>query len=139
MAGLRMDLRASTAELRLVRRALSSWLKEQGVDADDVSILTLVANELVANAVGAARGASSRVELNAALAAGVVTIEVSDDGPGFVLRRPVPPPGTEAQRSRGLHIVDRLSDALWTTQQDGRTMVAARRTVSCRKNAPARR
>ncbi len=87
-----------------VRREITSWLAGHGLSADDVG---LVATELLANAVRAAR---SSVVLDARLRGQWVALEVTDDGHGAVLPEGgYVLPGGEAEAGRGLFLVHSLA------------------------------
>jgi PAS domain S-box-containing protein len=86
------------------RRALSSWLRARGVEYDDAA---LVAGELLANAVRAARAS---VSLDVSLADGVLRLRVVDDGPGL---EGVPRAAdSDSESGRGLHIVRAVASDL---------------------------
>jgi anti-sigma regulatory factor (Ser/Thr protein kinase) len=106
----RERLAPSAEGLSASRRHLREWLVADlllppGEPLDDI---LLVAGELGTNAVRAAR---TGVELRAWVDGGEVTVEVTDDGPGFDGMLPsgdvVPDPGRE--RGRGLFIVQTLA------------------------------
>lgn len=74
------------------------------VGSRDATVLALVINELISNAIAhglAVEGGS--VEIEAKLADGMVTVEVRDDGP----RHP-PPPRPQHSSGLGLQIIDTL-------------------------------
>jgi serine phosphatase RsbU (regulator of sigma subunit)/anti-sigma regulatory factor (Ser/Thr protein kinase) len=89
-----------------VRREAVRWLDDQSVPAGDAA---LVIAELLANAVRAARGL---VVLEVSLAAGRVQIAVSDDGPGLEELPVEMLPPLDAEGSRGLFLVRKLSSGL---------------------------
>lgn len=92
--------------LRETRRDLEDWLAAHQVEAEDV---TLVAAELLANGARAAREA---VVMSIRIEAGVVALEVVDDGQGHPgleeLGRRLP--ATDSESGRGLYLVRALSD-----------------------------
>lgn len=105
-----------------LRRELRNWLTPLVRDADDV---VLVASELLANAVIAA---SREVRLAVTVDAGVVHLEVADDGlvaggleeMGRVL------PSSEAERGRGLFLVRAVArDVQVRTTPEGTVLSAA--------------
>ncbi|MDP9418241.1 MAG: ATP-binding protein, partial [Actinomycetota bacterium] len=90
-----------------VRKQITAWLAGHGLSADDVG---LVATELLANAVQAAR---SSVMLDARVRGRWVSLEVSDDGHGAVL----PDAGyavatAEDEQGRGLFLVHALATGI---------------------------
>lgn len=95
-------------ELPAVRRRLRSWLTARlGAERGLVDDVLLIANELITNAE---RVASTSVDVHVMVDVDEVTLDVSDDGPGFAVRLPplVAPPA-DALAGRGLHIVSRLA------------------------------
>ncbi len=92
--------------MRTARQGLEQWLGNQQFDTDDA---VLVAAELMANAVVAARSA---VVLSATMHGDHIVLEVSDDGHGdehldaFGKRLPV----TDSEQGRGLFMVRALSE-----------------------------
>lgn len=91
------------------RRRLRDWLGDQLADAPELAgDVLMLANELTTNAERVARTA---VDVHVSVDADQVTVDVSDDGPGFggrLLRLAEPP--ADAVGGRGMHIVNRLAD-----------------------------
>ncbi len=102
----RWELTPSRYEAQRVRREAARWLSDRSVDAGDTS---LVVAELLANGVRAARGL---VVLELRLQPGRVCVAVSDDGPGLVELPHDELPSLEAEGSRGLFLVRKLSQGL---------------------------
>ena len=96
--------------LAATRRRLRAWVRATvGPDAETpLHDLLLVAGELGTNAVRAAR---TGVELRAWAGPEGVTIEVTDDGPGFdaVLPSPDAMPDPVSERGRGLFLVQSVA------------------------------
>lgn len=100
----------STATVPLARHLLADWLDYQPVDPAFRDDLLFVATELCTNAVRAASGEPLSVELRASIEGDAVSIEVEDDGEGFVLSDRIQPPEPEAETGRGLFLVQALMD-----------------------------
>lgn len=92
-----------------IRRELRSWLTGRSVTAEAVDELVVVAGELLANAVAAAR---STVQLRAAGGGDRVVLEVEDDGRGHERLGSLGHslPTDAAERGRGLFLVRQLVD-----------------------------
>lgn len=84
-----------------------SWTPPEAALRTDEA--TLIVSELVTNAT---RHGQSRCRLRLSMAAGRVTIEVHDDGPG---RPAVRPAGADAEGGRGIALVRCLSRRLDVT------------------------
>lgn len=98
------DVPAGGDRVPAVRAALGVWLRQRDVDALTVADASLVASELMSNAVTAAR---ARVCLRAEITHDGVTIEVEDDGRGAPAldRAGLEVPPVDADAGRGLFIV----------------------------------
>jgi anti-sigma regulatory factor (Ser/Thr protein kinase) len=88
------------------RRDAVRWLSDRGIAAGDAA---LVIAELLANAVRVARGV---VMLELVVAADKLRVSVSDDGPGLDELPDDALPPLEAEGSRGLYLVRKLSAGL---------------------------
>jgi PAS domain S-box-containing protein len=110
-------------EASRLRRECLRWLEEHHVDPDVAHDVTLVASELLANAVRAAR---SEVSLDITMIGPWVTLEVGDDGigdlPGLEMIALAHP---DAESGRGLAIVGSLAERLDVRRQGARTVVRA--------------
>lgn len=115
----------SRATIPLARHLLSDWLEHVAVDDVERDDLVLVASELCANAVRHASGAPSALSLRAWAEADAIVIEVEDDGEGFELDSLYDDevPDLDAERGRGLYVVDALTDEVSVRREDGRTVV----------------
>lgn len=110
------------------RHGVAQWLERYGIAGPDLDELSLIAAELLSNAVAAAR---TTVELRASFEGRSVVLEVEDDGPGrsdldrlgFVL------PDTGSDRGRGLFIVRRLSDDVTILSTFEGTVVRSRKRL----------
>lgn len=101
------------------RRFLARALADAGVGADDAWTVTLVAHELVTNAVQHAR---TDFDLRLTVGPGTVHLAVRDDNP----RRPVlEPPPRFATSGRGLELVSSLADEWGVDADDVRKVVWA--------------
>ena len=92
-----------------VRQRLRDWLSGNLSAVPELAgDVLMLANELCTNAERAARTA---VDLHVSVGDDRVTIDVSDDGPGFGGRTPpIAAPPADAVAGRGMHIVSRLAD-----------------------------
>jgi serine phosphatase RsbU (regulator of sigma subunit)/anti-sigma regulatory factor (Ser/Thr protein kinase) len=99
-----------------LRREAVRWLADQGLATGD---LALVVAELLANAVRAAR---TRVTLDLAIGTDGLEVVVSDDGDGLTLLPDEIDPDLEAESSRGLFLVRRLSSGLELLPGEGTTI-----------------
>ena len=115
----RWQLRPDRHAAQQARRDAVRWLDDQGLPAGDAA---LVIAELLANAVRAAR---SLVVLELTVELGRVHIAVSDDGPGLEELPGETLPPVDAEGSRGLYLVRKLSEGL---ELDGNSVGA---TVRC--------
>jgi GAF domain-containing protein/anti-sigma regulatory factor (Ser/Thr protein kinase) len=117
-----------TAEsLSVSRRRLRAWLTDElRIEGSVLDDILLVAGELGTNAVRAAR---TGVELRAWADPGQMTVEVTDDGPGFDGLTPpddvMPDPASE--RGRGLFLVRAVTKECRV--QSGRYGTLARATI----------
>ena len=102
----RWQLKPDRQAAQHVRREAVRWLGDRGTPAGDAA---LVIAELLANAVHAARGT---VVLEVSVAEGRVHIAVSDDGPGLGELPVETLPPLDAEGSRGLFLVRKLSSGL---------------------------
>lgn len=102
----RWQLLPNRKEAQRARRAAVQWLGDHDVPAGDAA---LVIAELLANAVRAARGA---VVLEVSIDDSRVSIAVSDDGTGLEHLPADTLPPLDAEGSRGLFLVRKLSSGL---------------------------
>jgi serine/threonine-protein kinase RsbW len=122
----------SPATIPLCRHLFSDWVDHLGVDDAERSDLLLVVSELCSNAVRHASGAPRALALRAWVDGSDLVVEVEDDGGGFELegRYDDEEPETDAERGRGLYVVEALSDSVTVTRRRDRTIVrAVRRAV----------
>ena len=102
----RWQIRPDRHAAQQARREAVRWLDDRGLPAGDAA---LVIAELLANAVRAARGL---VVLEVSVDLGRVHIAVSDDGPGLEELPADTLPPLDAEGSRGLFLVRKLSQGL---------------------------
>jgi len=122
----------SRATIPLARHLLSDWLDHVSVEEAERGDLLLVASELCANAVRHASGAPSALSLRAWAEGDAVIIEVEDDGDGFELASLYDDevPDLDAERGRGLYVVEALTDEVSVRREGQRTVVrVVRRAV----------
>lgn len=115
-----IELQQTSGQLSSIRRLVADWA--EAVSADQQS-LTLIATELVTNAL-AASPQDEPIVLWLDHTGDEAQLSVVDAGPGLDGQRfEVPPP--TAKRGRGLAIVDELADRLEIYRADGCTVVTA--------------
>ncbi|MCA1691072.1 MAG: SpoIIE family protein phosphatase [Actinobacteria bacterium] len=122
----------SSATVPIGRHLLADWLEHLAVDRSEVGDLLLVASELCSNAVRHASGAPGALVLRVWAEGSDIAIEVQDDGAGFEPRQRYDDelPDPEAERGRGLYVVEALTDEVTVTCEEGKTVVRAiRRAV----------
>lgn len=125
-----LSVRATTASLADVRRAVGAWAEAAGLPDAAAQRLVLAVDEAVTNAIVHSLGgdARRRVRLSADAAAGGLTVSVVYGGTRFdpAAARVVPP--AEALRTRathgyGLTLIRRLADDVRVSHDDGRNAV----------------
>ncbi|HEX2700592.1 MAG TPA: SpoIIE family protein phosphatase [Acidimicrobiales bacterium] len=116
------------------RQRLREWLGTQLPAAPELAgDILMMANELTTNAERAARAA---VDVHVRVEPGQVTVDVSDDGPGFGGRLPpLPSPSDDAMGGRGMHIVSRLADQSIVRSGSRGTLI---RCIRYRSHGPRR-
>jgi anti-sigma regulatory factor (Ser/Thr protein kinase) len=114
------------AELRKVREWVRAWARTEGLGDDD---LTLVATELVANAIDATPS-DRDIEVVLRALDDDVELVVVDRGSGFAGGTapsiPDRPPPLSQQRGRGLFMVGAVVDELHLARLGDRTVATAR-------------
>ena len=123
--GERLDLRLDAAprELQRLRRLVGDWLARSGASSGEVAELTVVVNELAANAIEHAYGlVDAEFHLRGHVSDGVVEVEIQDFGRW---RRRTP----RGDRGRGLRLARGLVDDLEVVPSGGGTIVRARRRL----------
>ena len=102
-----------------MRRLLTGWATEEGLDADMVHAVVLSGYEVLANSVehGYREHGRGRIELYASHKDDMVTVTVVDYGQWR------PPPADPGFRGRGLALVRGLSSAAEVTRSDHGTTV----------------
>jgi anti-sigma regulatory factor (Ser/Thr protein kinase) len=104
--------------VQMARRVTAAWLRCCGLP-DLVDDATLIVSELVTNAIVHSSG--SQVTLTLAIRDGFLHIAVHDETPGdFTVHNA----DSDAERGRGLFLVDHLADAhggTWGTSDEGAT------------------
>ncbi len=101
-----MLVRHEPATASAVRRELALDLDLQGIGSDSVDDVTLVASELIGNAIRHAGGDRDAWVVLWVVQDGGVTVSVEDPSHDLPVRRN---PGPDATSGRGLAIVDTLS------------------------------
>ncbi len=122
----------SPATIPLARHLFADWVEHLALDDGERSDLLLVVSELCSNAVRHASGAPGGLVLRAWAEGDAVVVEVEDDGDGFELHDHYDDetPDPEAERGRGLYVVEALTDEMSVRRNGGTTVVrAVRRAV----------
>ncbi len=130
---LQITFRPRPEALAEVRRELREWLDEWVAPTAVVDELVLVADELCANAIDAAR--PGLIQLDARCDGSAVHLAVSNAGHADAdLSRPDPEAAGEpdplGDRGRGLTIVRAFTDSLAIVNVDGRTVARAVRLLT---------
>lgn len=117
-----------------IRRELRSWLTGRSVAAEAVDELVVVAGELLANAVAAAR---STVQLRAVGGGELVVLEVEDDGRGHedLASFGHSLPADASERGRGLFLVRQLVDDIAVLSTSEGSVITVTRVL---RHAPDR-
>lgn len=132
--GHELVLQYHPASVRLARHTMTADLRESLVHADLMHAVSVVASELLGNAVRhAAPTSEGAVILRWQVRGGVVDLEVSDGGSKGEIR-PLRP-SSDSPGGRGLRIVRHLADE-WGVQVDPATGM---RTVWAALGGPSRR
>nr|MDQ3757221.1 SpoIIE family protein phosphatase [Actinomycetota bacterium] len=121
-----------------VRRELRTWLAARELESEVVDELVVVAGELLANAVAAAR---SNVQLRASGGADRVTLEVEDDGVGHedLASFGHSLPAEAAESGRGLFLVRSLVDDIAVlSTSEGSVVTVTRQLQPSRDRASER-
>jgi anti-sigma regulatory factor (Ser/Thr protein kinase) len=117
-------LSPSAASVSVARGLLRAWLEAVPVEGEATQDLLLVATELCSNAVKHATWERGGVVLRAWTEDGDVFLEVDDDGEGLELPYlEESPPEPEAERGRGLWLVQTFSDDVVVAVDADRTCV----------------
>jgi serine/threonine-protein kinase RsbW len=115
---IRMRLPRDVTSLRLARAVTDEALAACGAGADSRQDVAIALTEACTNAVRHATAAKG-FEVNLHVEDGVCTVEVVDQGNGFVLDdQPVLPPANTI-RGRGLYLIAQLADHVEVDTQPG--------------------
>jgi anti-sigma regulatory factor (Ser/Thr protein kinase) len=121
-------LARSDATVPMARRLLEDWLRAVPVEGTAIDDLLLTASELCANAVKHSQWTSGGAVMRAWTEGGDVVISVEDDGVGLELPYlEHEPPPRDAERGRGLWLVQTLMDDVNVDAAAGHTVVTARK------------
>jgi anti-sigma regulatory factor (Ser/Thr protein kinase) len=116
---IRLELDSDRLAPERVRRALERL--NHGIPVETVTVLQLLAGELVTNSVVHGRPAArNRIAMAIEVAPDAVRVEVSDGGAGFL--PPLKPGALDDESGRGLLLVDRLADR-WGVREGRPTRV----------------
>lgn len=110
----------SVAGLRTLRRRLSAWLDELGIEAPEFhSDVQLGVVELVTNAF--VHGAADHVDVSASLGVEELVVVTEHAAALEIPSSPAAQPAPDSVSGRGLFIVDRLARERVVTHIDGRS------------------
>ena len=105
-----LSLPQDTVSVPLARRTVSAMLAQTGIDHDCLAEVKVALSEACTNVLDHA-GTGGSYQVVIALQNDLLTIDVTDDGPGFVDRQPRPTmPDPLATRGRGGALIAALTD-----------------------------
>nr|CAA9282447.1 hypothetical protein AVDCRST_MAG63-3672 [uncultured Armatimonadetes bacterium] len=109
-----LDFPARPEYLADVRKAVKRVAERTSLDHAAVDDLLTAADEAVANAIrhGSPRGEHSQVHVTCRWRPDSLTVEVQDQGTGFMAPKAPAMPGPEATGGRGLPLMCALSDTV---------------------------
>jgi anti-sigma regulatory factor (Ser/Thr protein kinase) len=132
-SSLAVSMAAEPESVRLLRTEVLRWLREQRLGDDGLAAsIGLATSEAVANVVRHAYAQEhGRVELDASLGEGEVTVRVTDRGLGLRTRG-------GARTGLGLPVIGRVSNGVTVASDDGGTTVSMRFRTAEGNRAPLR-
>jgi anti-sigma regulatory factor (Ser/Thr protein kinase) len=119
-AVLRLELERNEEAPSVARAAIAGFCQDRDIPADAVSTLRLLVSEVVTNAVvHPDAAATANIELLVRMTAGVIRVEVTDQGSGFT---PSPRNPAQVGGGFGLYLLEKEASG-WGVVQRGGTMV----------------
>jgi anti-sigma regulatory factor (Ser/Thr protein kinase) len=117
---LELALPQSREAPSLARAAIAGFSEDREMDAATLATLTLLVSEVVTNAVIHPELESpGDIQLSARIAGGMIRVEVTDEGSGFV---PKPRDPAQSDRGYGLYLLEQQAASWGIEQQTGNTV-----------------
>jgi anti-sigma regulatory factor (Ser/Thr protein kinase) len=117
---LELELEQSREAPSQARGAIAGFSENRDIDAATLATLTLLVSEIVTNAVTHPElETPGGIRLAARIAAGVIRVEVTDEGSGFTPRRRDP---GRSDRGYGLYLLDKQASAWGVERHTGNTV-----------------
>ncbi len=105
-----LSLPQDAVSVPLARRTVAAMLEQTGIDGDCLGDVKLALSEACTNVLDHA-GSGAGYQVVIGLENDLLTMDVTDDGPGFVNHRPRPTmPDPLAARGRGAALIAALTD-----------------------------
>ena len=132
----RVDVKPTLSELAHVRAALAEFVAPLDVPSDVLLDVTLAVEEIITNVIsyGLAGDHTQLIAVRLSFEAGVITVEVEDEGQPFDPLRVAAPDITRPLDEReagglGIHLVRSVMDDVAYARRDGRNVVLMRKAV----------
>jgi anti-sigma regulatory factor (Ser/Thr protein kinase) len=117
---LDVELEQNREAPSLARAAIASFSENRDLDAATLATLTLLVSEVVTNAViHPDVEPPGGIRLSARIAAGVIRVEVTDEGSGFT---PQPRDPAKSDRGYGLYLLEHQASAWGVKRQPVNTV-----------------
>jgi serine/threonine-protein kinase RsbW len=132
----RVDVKTSLSELAHVRAALAKFVAPHPIPSEVLLDVTLAVEEIITNVIsyGLASDHNQLIAVRLSFEAGVITVEVEDQGQPFdPLRVAAPditrPPDEREAGGLGIHLVRSVMDEVAYARRDGRNVVLMKKAV----------
>ena len=117
---LELELEQNREAPSLARAAIAGFSENRDLDAATLATLTLLVSEVVTNAViHPDVEPSGGIQLSARIAAGLIRVEVTDEGSGFT---PQPRDPAKSDRGYGLFLLEHQASAWGVDHVSGNTV-----------------
>lgn len=117
---LELELEQNREAPSQARAAIAGFTENRDLDAATLATLTLLVSEIVTNAViHPDLETAGGIRLAARIAAGVIRVEVTDEGNGFTPQARDP---ERADRGYGLYLLDKQASAWGVERHSGNTV-----------------
>jgi anti-sigma regulatory factor (Ser/Thr protein kinase) len=117
---LELELEQSREAPSQARAAIAGFSENRDIDAATLATLTLLVSEIVTNAViHPDLETPGEIRLAARITAGVIRVEVTDEGSGFT---PRPRDPDRSDRGYGLYLLDKQASAWGVERHTGNTV-----------------